>query len=239
MKKLVNGNLGGNWEGKSEGQQAYEKLLEQQKKTASGTRLEQLNKQGEGERKLLVDILWPVRGSFEGIVLEKEFITMTGAKAYIDAYDSHCRFGLESEGFVVHAENITRPRHDFEKMRIRSMAGIGILYVPLTYDEMDKKPDFCRRSLYELYGKLVGSTSTAKVPPQLSVYEREVIRHAMRLAKPIHLSDVSECLDVREDTSRKIIRSLVSKGIFRPSQDGKQRIHSYELVDPAAMFRGW
>ncbi|MFC5469057.1 hypothetical protein ACFPPD_10010 [Cohnella suwonensis] len=150
---------------KSVGEKAYFQLLENQMRKASGTRLEQLRKQGEGERKLLVELIWPVRGSFEGIILEKEFFTLSGVKAYIDAYDLNVRFGLEVEGFVPHAENITRPRFDFEKMRVRSMGALGILYVPFTYDEMDKNPDVCRRALYELYGKSTAGTAEALLSP--------------------------------------------------------------------------
>ncbi|MFC5469266.1 hypothetical protein ACFPPD_11090 [Cohnella suwonensis] len=223
--------------GKSEGELEYEKLLERQKLTAKGARLEQLNKQSEGERKLLTEIVWPVRRSFEGIVLEKEFVTMTGTKAYIDAYDDNVRFGLEAEGFASHAENITRPRYDFEKMRIRSMGALGILYVPFSYDEMDKKPDLSRRTLFELYGKFGGGFAKDRSAAKLTLFENEVIRHAMWLARPIRLRDVSECLEIGEDTSRKIVRSLVSKGMLRPTTHSMQRTHSYELVDSAAVYR--
>jgi hypothetical protein len=44
----------------------YKQLLEEQIRHATGMRLEQLQKQGEGERKFLVEILWPVRKSFLG-----------------------------------------------------------------------------------------------------------------------------------------------------------------------------
>ncbi|MFC5403805.1 hypothetical protein [Cohnella soli] len=54
-----------------EAENAYLKLLEEQLLTASGERLERLRKHGEGEKRLLVDLIWPVRGSFEGIELEK------------------------------------------------------------------------------------------------------------------------------------------------------------------------
>lgn len=100
----------------------YERLLEEQKKQATGMRLEMLNKQGEGERKLVVDIVLPVVKTIKGIILEYEIVTLTGVKGYIDAFLGPNDFGLEGEGFVAHAQNITRPRFDFEKNKIRSMA---------------------------------------------------------------------------------------------------------------------
>ncbi|WP_135553387.1 hypothetical protein [Paenibacillus cymbidii] len=221
---------------KSEGEIEYEKLLERQKRTATGARLEQLNKQAEGERKLLTEIIWPVRHSFEGIVLEKEFITLTGVKAYIDAYEEIFHFGFEGEGYVSHAENITRPRFDFEKMRIRSMGALGILYVPFTFDEMDKKPDLCQRTLYELYGKFGGGFASPRNPPVLTPYEKEVIRYSLWLARPIRLSDACECLLLGKDASRNVMKSLVEKGLLRPTSQGLQRTHVYELTNQAFLY---
>ncbi|RKP57049.1 hypothetical protein D7Z26_03420 [Cohnella endophytica] len=195
-------------------------------------RLEQLNKQGEGERKLLADIIWPVRGSFEGIELEKEFYTLTGVKAYIDAFDERVSFGLESEGFVPHAENITRPRFDFEKVRIRSMGALGILFIPFSFDEMDKKPDLCRRNLYEMYGKFGGGAETL-----LSPSEKEILRHMHVLGRPIRMRDAEMCLAASHDYCLGVLRGLVIKNYIRPSREGAIRVHTYELVDNNSSLR--
>jgi hypothetical protein len=213
----------------------YKQLLEEQIRHATGMRLEQLQKQGEGERKFLVEILWPVRKSFKGIILEKEIVTLTGVKAYIDAYDEKIRFGFEGEGFVPHAENITRSRFDFEKQKVRSMAAHGIKYIPFTWDEMDKKADMYRRTLFELYGRNSGNAG-AVACQQISLYEREVIRNALRLGKPIRMNDVRECLQSGEDFCRAIIRRMVNKKLLRPLNDGLKRNHEYVLDEDASRW---
>jgi hypothetical protein len=114
---------------KSIAEREYKVFLEEQMSHATGMRLELLKKQGEGERMLLVDILWPIRKTFKGLILEKEIVTLTGVKAYIDAFDDAFRLGFEGEGFIPHAEMITRPRFDFEKLKIRSMVAYGIKYI--------------------------------------------------------------------------------------------------------------
>lgn len=210
----------------------YFRLLEVQISQASGMRLEQLKKQGEGERKLLVDIVWPVRKSLKGITLEKEIVTLTGVKAYIDAYDDSFRFGFEAEGFVPHAENITRPRFDFEKLKIRSMSAYFIRYIPFTYDEMDKKPDQSRRTLYELYGRYGANTATQSYS-SVSLYEREIIRYAIYLCRPIRMADIRECLQKNQDTCRIIIRQLIAKRLLKPKYDGLKRNHEYVLEEEA------
>ncbi|QMV44384.1 hypothetical protein [Cohnella cholangitidis] len=199
---------------------------------AQGMRLEQLKKQGEGERKLLVDIIWPVRKSFHGITLEKEIVTLSGVKAYIDAFDDSFRFGFEAEGFVPHAENITRPRFDFEKQKVRSMPATFIKYIPFTFDEMDKKPDMCRRTLYELYGRY-GANAKGATYHSLSLYEREVIRYAIYLCRPIRMADIRDCLQKNQDTCRIIIRQLIEKRFMRPRYDGLKRNHEYVLEEDA------
>lgn len=75
-----------------------------------------------------------------------------GVKIYIDTFFDPLGFGLESEGYVVHAESITRDRFSFEKMRVRTLALHGCRYIPFSRDELDKQPDACRRSFYELLG---------------------------------------------------------------------------------------
>ncbi|RED60437.1 hypothetical protein [Cohnella lupini] len=217
----------------SEAEYEYQKLLDEQKSQATGMRLVQLQQQGEGERKLLVDIIWPVRKSYKGITLEKEMITLSGVKAYVDAVDENFRFGLEAEGYVPHAETITRPRFDFEKVRVRSMVALDIKYIPFTYDEMAKKPDMCRRALYELYGRHAGNASSASYQ-QATIYEREVIRYALWLARSFRMDDVKTCLGKGTEFCREVLRSLIRRNLIKPHIEGLRRNHEYVLVEGAS-----
>ncbi|MCD9021192.1 hypothetical protein [Cohnella silvisoli] len=210
----------------------YTKLLEEQKRQATGMRLEMLLKQGEGERKLCEEILTPTLKTLKGIVLEKEIITLTGVKAYIDAYYEPLRFGFEGEGFVAHAENITRPRFDFERQKIRSMVALGIKYVPFSWDDMDKKPDMCRRTVFELLGRFSGNMGVSY--REVSLYEREVIRYALWLDRPIRMSDVRECLQKGPETCRGVLREMVDKRLLKPLHDGLMRNHEYVLEEDAS-----
>ncbi len=211
----------------------YQNLLETQIKKASGMRLELLQKQDVGERKLIVEIIWPVRKTLEGITLEKEIVTLTGAKAYIDAFDENFRLGLESEGFVAHAERVTRARFEFERNKIRSMMAQGIHYTPFTYDEMDKRPEACRRALYEIYGRLSSPTSHF-TEDQLTLYEREVIRYALWLGRSFSIQDVQTCTNKGEYICRKVIRSLLKKRLIRPLYLNRTRNHYYVLEEKAS-----
>lgn len=212
----------------------YEKLLKEQMKRATGMRLEQLKKHGEGERKLVEDILLPVLKSTKGIILEKEMVTLSGVKAYIDAYYEPLRFGFEGEGFVSHAENITRPRFDFEKQKIRSMAAFGIPYVPFTWDDMDKRPDMCRKTLYEMLGRYSGGFTDSY--REVSLYEREVIRYGLRLGRPIRMKDVCECLQSGQDFCRSILLKMIDKKLLKPKNENLKRHHEYVLADDVSKY---
>jgi hypothetical protein len=85
----------------------YAIFLEKQRRTASGVRLEQLHKDLTGEKKL-ISMLWPIFNSFEGFRMEHEIVSMSGVRMYIDMFYEPLKLSFECEGFVVHAENITR-----------------------------------------------------------------------------------------------------------------------------------
>jgi hypothetical protein len=207
----------------------YEKFLHQQRTSASGQRLEMLSRDLSGTKKLLEVVVWPALNSFEGVILECEIMSSTGVKVYIDIFYEPLGIAFECEGFVVHAEKITRDRFDFEKMRVRTMGIYGFRYTPFSRDQLDKQPDACRRSFYELLGRYT-SIAGSKAMEELSVYEREVIRYSFRLIRHIRLEDVCYCLKVKHEAARKVIKNLVSKKILVPKGTGTLRCHEYQVL---------
>jgi hypothetical protein len=209
----------------------FAKFHEEQCRTASGQRLEQLKKDLTGEKKLLSTVLWPVLKSFEGLIMEYELVTILGTRIFIDVFYQPLWLAFESEGFAAHAGNISRDRFSFERMRVRTLVMYGYKYVPFSWDELDKKPEACRRSLYELLGRF---SSTAE--EELTVYEREVLRYALRLCRPLRLADACYCLQLGPEASRKILRKLVDKKILKPLGTGTMRLHEFILEEKAAEY---
>jgi hypothetical protein len=213
----------------------FESLLDEylmdQKRMANPRRLEMLNRNLTGETRLMKDVVWPVFGSFDGIEMEHEMTSLTGVKIFGDIFYQPLRMVIECEGFVSHAETITRDRFDFEKMRIRTFAQYDYRFVPFSWDDIDKRPEICRHALYAIIGKY-GSSGEQK-QYQLSVHEREIIRYATRLNRPFDLADACTCLGVGKTTGIKILKLLVSKGLITPAGDAKIRIHAYVLEEKA------
>lgn len=206
---------------------AFNAFLKEQIRTASGRRLERLQKELVGEKKMFREVLWPVFQSFEGFTLEYELKTATGISIFIDTLYHPLAFGFESEGFVPHAENITRDRFAFERGRIRTMVLNGIKYIPFSWDELESRPETCRRSIYELLGRFTGSDDRAL--KELNVYEREIIRYAMRLQRSFGLTDACYCLQLGPEAARRVLRGLLEKGLIVALGKGRKSIRAYAL----------
>jgi hypothetical protein len=166
--------------------------------------------------------------------MESEMVSTTGVKIYIDVLYQPLGLAFESEGFVVHAESITRDRFSFERMRVRTIAIYGYKYIPFSWDEIDKRPDACRRSVYELLGRF---SSTAGIAlKELTVSEREVLRYALRLNRPLRLQDACFCLQMRPDATIRVLRKLMEKKLIIPINKGTQRHHEYGVEEKAMHF---
>lgn len=213
----------------------FEDFLKAQKQSASPRRLEMLEKDLSGTKKMLECVLLPVFGSFEGMVMEYEFISTSGVRAYVDIFYKPLEISFESEGFVSHAESITRDRFSFEKTKVRTSSIYGYKYMPFSWDQLDKKSEFCRRDIYELLGRL-GSNGGLEIE-ELSVNEREFIRYALRLNRPFRLADVCNCLQLKSEASRAVLRKLLEKKLIRPVKPNKLRVYAYVLEDKARKLR--
>jgi hypothetical protein len=209
----------------------FEAYFDEQKSSANGRRLEMLKKDLTGEIKLLKDVLYPVLGTFNGLTMEYEMVSSSGVRIFGDFFFKPIESVIETEGFVSHAEMITRDRFDFEKMRVRTFAEYGYPFIPFSWDDIVKRPDICRRSFYVILGKYGSSGGGTEY--HLTVYEREIIRYSLRLNRPFGLADVCYCLQMGKSTSAKLLKNLLSKDLILPVGNGTLRIHTYRLTDKA------
>ncbi|MFC5531987.1 hypothetical protein [Cohnella yongneupensis] len=202
-------------------------------------RLEMLDKDLTGTKKLL-QVLWPVLGSFDDLVLEYEITSLSGVKIYADAYHRAWRAVFEAEGYASHAETITRDRFSFERMRIRTFTNLGYRFMPFSWDELDKRPEACRRSVYEMLGRFgsggLGVMGARVRWTELSVYERELIRCAWLHNGSFGLPDVCMWLGLKEDATRLVVRKLEPKGLLLRVGGSARHAHRYKLTELAAQL---
>jgi hypothetical protein len=172
-----------------------------------------LKRELTGTKILLKKVLFPVLGTLEGLELEYEMVSLSGAKIYTDVFHQKMRIAFEEDSFVTHAEKITRDRFSFERARARSVAILGYTYFPYSRDELEKKSNFCQRNLYELIGR-IGNVAGAGLQ-KLPVYEREVLRYALLCNQPFGLAEVGEWLQFKREACSKILRKLEAKSLVR------------------------
>ncbi|MDB4866594.1 MAG: hypothetical protein JWR03_927 [Cohnella sp.] len=197
----------------------------------TGMRREMLDRDLTGTKKLLGEVLWPVFGSFDAMELEYELISITGVKVYADVFHRMMRTVFEADGYVSHAENITRDRFSFEKTRIRTFATYGYKYVPFSWDQLDKSPEACKRSVFELLGRFGNANGSSWF--ELPVYEREIIRCAMVHPGPFRLNDACGWLQLGQEATRKVVRNLVTRRLLKMEGGSEKRSHLFRLTDNA------
>ncbi|MDG0791000.1 hypothetical protein OMP38_09065 [Cohnella ginsengisoli] len=202
-------------------------FIEKQRQTAKGQRLEMLQRDLSGTIKLLTDLLLPVFGSLEGFHLEYEIVGTNGVKIYADVFYEPLGLVFECDGYVPHVELTTRDRFSFERMRMRTFALSGYAYFPFSRDELDKKPDMCRRAVYELLGRRGRGGSGLR---DLDVYERELLRMAVDVLD-FTLNDVCDWLGVRQDKARILLRSMTLSQLLLRVGGGERRCHRYAIAE--------
>ncbi|BBI31392.1 hypothetical protein [Cohnella abietis] len=210
----------------------YADFWKEQVRGVSGQRLEMLQRDLTGTKKLLEGVLLPVFGSFEELSLEYELVSLSGTKIYGDVCHPQLRLVFEEDHYVTHAEKITRDRFSFERARARSVAVLGYTYFPYSRDELEKKPEFCQRNLYELIGRIGGVEKSGLY--HLPVYERELMRFAILRNKPFQLPVACEWLQLKREACRKIIKNLELKDMLYPLGGGSVRCHEFMITEKGA-----
>ncbi|MBW5444856.1 hypothetical protein GE107_02100 [Cohnella sp. CFH 77786] len=214
----------------------FAKLLEKQKREASGQRLEMLCGDLHGTKRMLEAAVWPVKKSLDGFVLEYELVRRSGVKVYIDALETTAALALESEGFTSHAQNITRDRFSFEKRKVRTIAANGFIYTPFSKDELESNPAECSSSFAELIGRYGGFGLEAAYK-ELNIYEREVIRYSKSIHRLLRPADVCFCLGSGRSFASKVLKEMEDKGLLAPAGKGVQRHRFYELTPRSYRYR--
>jgi hypothetical protein len=109
---------------------------------------------------------------------------------------------------------------------VRTMVTYGYKYIPFSWDELDKKPEMCRRAVYEMLGRFSRLRSEES---DLTVKEREILRYVVTLNRPFRLNDVRSCLQLGSVACRRVIRGLMDRKLIKPLGDSMIRNHQYIL----------
>lgn len=206
-------------------------FLKEQMQGARGQRLAKLQGDLSGTKLLMKTVAWPVFRSLDNLMLEYEVRTRTGSRIYIDLFHVRLQIALEEESFVTHAELVTRDRYNFERFRVRSLSNRRLIYYPYSRDELVKRPDLCRRDLYELLGTLGNEGGNGLM--ELPLLEREVVRCAAAETGPFRPADACRWLQLGRKPVGNLLKRMEETLLLKRVGGGDKRVFAYELSEKA------
>lgn len=188
------------------------------------------------EQLFLQKVWFPFRGNFDHLHPEYEVLDWWGRSYFADfAYLPHIlRILIEIKGYKSHIQDMDRTRFCNEQNRELYLQSLGYRIFSFAYDDVEQRPELSMSMLTLLMGQYE-TTSTASPDNSDILAEKELIRHAIRLARPLRPIDAASHLAVNYRTALRLIKQLVAKGWLHPapnlngSTGGK--INGY-LLDP-------
>lgn len=219
-------------------EQAYEKFMQSHIGRRSGERKGRLiSRNFHGEKLFLQNIWWVLKGNLDNLHPEYEIMDWRSRSYFADfAWKTPWNFTLlfEIKGFAKHIRDMDRNGFDNDSNRELFLQGIGYRLISLTYDNVANRPELCTTLLRLFFSQF----QDIQVPKQVTLLgEKEVIKFALRLARPFRPIDVSRNFQINYRTTMRIIRQLLAKGWIVPVITGNgDRVVWYRVADGAIHF---
>ncbi|MBA9084206.1 very-short-patch-repair endonuclease [Fontibacillus solani] len=183
----------------------------------------------EAEKLFCQNVWWPLRGNFDGLHPEFEVLDWRGMSYFCDFVwlKQPLKLVIEIKGFGPHVRDMDRQKYCNELNRETFLSSMGYQVISFAYDDVAHRPEICITLLRMVLGRFQSSSSPISLE---SLIEREIIRLAYSLSRPLRPIDVKTHLDINHRTAVRTLQSLASKGIFSstPGVKGKHVVR-YEL----------
>ncbi|MEK3882802.1 hypothetical protein [Paenibacillus sp. PL2-23] len=214
--------------------EAHEAFVQQHLASRTGERRGRLERgHQEAERLFCQNVWWPLTGSFEQLHPEYEVLDWRGQSYFCDFLwlSGAVRLIIEIKGFGPHVRDMDRLKYCKELNRETFLVAMGYQLISFSYDDVAQRPEICVTLLRMVMSRYQGHSGPHE--PHY-VLEREIIRLAVRLARPIRPIDAAAELQINHRTAVRVLHSLMEKGFLRPitGASGKYNVR-YEL-QPAA-----
>lgn len=191
------------------------------------------------EQLFLQQVWWPLMGSFQDLHPEYEVLDWHGRSYFADFcwMPGQVKLLIEIKGFQTHVRDMDRRKFSYELNRETFLLAMGFHVVSFSYDDVEQQPQVCQNLLRMVVGRLQTVSSPAT---HLKVMEREILRYAIQLARPLRPRDVTLHFQVDQRTAVRTLQSLEADGwlIARRGAGGK-RVMAYALVAERMGDRLW
>jgi hypothetical protein len=207
---------------------AYSGFMKYHVEQRKGERLRRLQEgHGHAEKLFLEQVWWPAFGQFSHLHPEFEVSDFKDGYRYLDfAYiRPFFRVALEIDGYGPHWRNLSRWQFSDQWQRQNHLIIDGWRVMRFTYDDVKEKPRLCQQTIQQFMGRWLGEEKSVDAATYV---EKEIVRIALQLSRPITPEDVCGHMGIENKYARKLLHSLVEKKWLHPAS-GNARIRSYRL----------
>ncbi|GGF92327.1 DUF559 domain-containing protein [Paenibacillus aceti] len=190
----------------------------------------------EAEMLFCRNVWWPLRGSFDDLHPEFEVMDWRGISYFCDFawLPGYVKLIIEVKGYGPHVRDMDRQKYCNELNRETFLTAMGYQVISFAYDDVAQRPELCMTLLRMIFSRY---QSTASPDHPSAAAEREIIRLAFTLARPLRPIDIERQLNLSHRTAVRTLQTLCHKGYFTPiaGKNGKHIVR-YEL-DPQKVQR--
>lgn len=187
----------------------------------------------EAERLFCQNVWWPTHSHFEHLHPEYEVVDWRGISYFCDFawLTQAVKLIMEVKGFGPHVRDMDRQKYCNELNRETFLAAMGYQVISFAYDDVAHRPELCITLLRMVLSRFQSKSAPISLR---QVNERETIRLACQLARPIRPIDVETHLGINHRTAVKMLQFLSERGMFTVSTGatGKYAVR-YELTQSA------
>ncbi|WP_339320615.1 DUF559 domain-containing protein [Paenibacillus sp. FSL R10-2734] len=183
----------------------------------------------EAEKLFCRNVWWPLRLNFDDLHPEFEVLDWRGLSYFCDFafITRYVKLVIEIKGFGPHVRDMDRHKYCNELNRETFLSAMGFQVISFAYDDVASRPELCITLLRMLLSRYQPESSPVSVE---IVAEREIIRLAYMLVRPLRPIDVEIHLSINHRSAVRMLHSLSTKGVLSPvtGPEGKH-IVKYEL----------
>ncbi|MEK4041573.1 hypothetical protein NYE44_12250 [Paenibacillus sp. FSL L8-0493] len=210
-------------------EEAHGLFIDQHMKSRTGEKRGRLVRGNNFAEKLfLQNVWWPMFESLDDLHPEYEVYDWNRKSQFLDfAFlpQTGSSFGIECDGYQSHVKDMDREKFNYSVNRDTFLTGMGWRMIHFSFDDIQQRPEVCRMLLQLVLAPYLARNSASVA---ILSEEKEVLRFAWRLGRPVRPKDVATHFCINFRTARRLLQSLSEKGLLKPVNQG-ERIRYYEV----------
>lgn len=218
---------------------AYDAFIAAHLAKREGNRLRRL-KEGLGfaESSFLRYIWWKLFENFTDLHPEYEVKDFRDGTRFLDfAFLRHTlKLAIEIDGYGPHYNDLSRVQFSDQLIRQNHLVLDGWKVLRFSFDDVKNRPRMCEQIIQQLIGKYFADLYIQT--NSLTFMEKEIIRLANTLERPIKPLDVQNLLHFGQGKAQRILKDMSAKEFLMPAGQGTSRIRSYSL-NQAKITASW